>query len=32
LAAKCGAAYVDLAPRLGPKPSDHTFLAAEFEA
>ena len=31
LAAKSAAAYVDLAPRLGPKPSDHTFLAAEFD-
>lgn len=24
-------AWIDLAPRLQPKPSDHTFLAAEFE-
>ena len=30
LAAKSVDAHIDLAPRLGPKPSDHTFLAAEF--
>ena len=31
LAAKSTDAYIDLAPRLRPKPSDHTFLAAEFD-
>jgi exodeoxyribonuclease-3 len=31
LAAKCSAAAIDLAPRLEPKPSDHTFLYADFD-
>ncbi|MFC1452828.1 exodeoxyribonuclease III [Verrucomicrobiota bacterium] len=31
LAKRAAGAYIDLEPRLGPKPSDHTFLAAEFD-
>lgn len=31
LAAKCTASYVDLEPRRQEKPSDHTFLVAEFD-
>jgi len=31
LAAKAVACDIDLAPRLLPKPSDHTFLTAEFD-
>ncbi|MEW6219240.1 MAG: exodeoxyribonuclease III [Thermodesulfobacteriota bacterium] len=30
LAARCQDAFVDLAPRLAAKPSDHTFLVADF--
>lgn len=30
LARRCTDCYIDLAPRLKPKPSDHTFLVAEF--
>jgi exodeoxyribonuclease-3 len=31
LAEKCRRVWIDTAPRLQPKPSDHTFLVAEFE-
>ena len=31
LAAKCTDSYVDLKPRLAARPSDHTFLVAEFD-
>jgi len=31
LAARSLASYIDLAPRLGPQPSDHTVLVAEFK-
>ena len=31
LAAKCADCRIDLQPRLGPKPSDHTVLFAEFD-
>ncbi len=31
LAAKCTACYIDLEPRLGPRPSDHTPIVAEFD-
>jgi exodeoxyribonuclease III len=31
LAAKSAACRIDLAPRLAPKPSDHTFVVAEFD-
>lgn len=31
LAARCTDSFIDLAPRLGPKPSDHTFLVADFD-
>ena len=31
LAAQCQRVWIDLAPRLKPKPSDHTFIIAEFE-
>ncbi|MBM4143461.1 MAG: exodeoxyribonuclease III [Lentisphaerae bacterium] len=30
MARKSTDAFIDLAPRLGPKPSDHTFVAADF--
>jgi exodeoxyribonuclease-3 len=30
LAARCADAWIDLEPRRGPRPSDHTFLAAVF--
>ena len=31
LAARCTDAFIDIEPRLAPKPSDHTFLVAEFD-
>ena len=31
LADRCTDSYIDLEPRLKPKPSDHTFLVAEFD-
>lgn len=31
LAARCTAAWIDLQPRLAPRPSDHTVIAAEFD-
>ncbi len=31
LARKCTGSWIDLAPRLAEKPSDHTFLVAEFD-
>ncbi|MDI6774317.1 MAG: exodeoxyribonuclease III [Verrucomicrobiota bacterium] len=31
LARKCSDAWIDIQPRLEPKPSDHTFVVAEFE-
>ncbi|HPJ73034.1 MAG TPA: hypothetical protein PK636_10135, partial [bacterium] len=31
LARRCRGSWIDLEPRLGERPSDHTFLLAEFE-
>jgi len=31
LAGKCTDSFIDLEPRKGPRPSDHTFLAADFD-